>query len=458
MLGDTVDLFFNTETGESDLSSAVARGHASIESKPALDPKGATPDTKIMKSDVLNLFMRPGGKDLSRITTNSPGTLEFVPNQIVRHRRLLKASQMDVNYGDKNEIQSFHALNASTETDPSEDERKRNKTGLNASYTASNAIDAAFDDKGQIATMKQTGNFHYSEGPRKAQSDYATLDNAKNVMDLVNHARIADDSGATIGDRIELNQATGDFDAKGHVSTTRLPDAKKTSSDMLSKDEPTQGLADHVVSANRNHLIHYLGNAVLWQSSNRIQADTIDVDRDKKSIVANGQVVSQFQDNDNNDKKDADGGRPKTAPAQPVFTIVKAPHMTYTDADRLALYTGGADFWRPALSVKCATLRAWLNPDDTEADSRLNRAVGDGNVDIVQAAKDRKRIGKGEHAEYYTDEGKIILSGGEPRLDDSVGGSTAADKLTYFTDDDKLIVEGNPKKQVKTHLARKKHS
>ena len=118
MLGDTVDLFFNTDSGESDLSNAVARGHGSIESKPLPDPKGATGDTKIMKSEVLDLFMKPGGKDLSRVTTNAPGTLEFLPNQTARHRRLLKATQMDVVYGDKNEIQSFHAVDAATETYP----------------------------------------------------------------------------------------------------------------------------------------------------------------------------------------------------------------------------------------------------------------------------------------------------------------------------------------------------
>ena len=462
MLGDTVDLFFNTDSGESDLSNAVARGHGSIESKPLADPKGATGDTKIMKSEVLDLFMKPGGKDLSRVTTNAPGTLQFVPNQIARHGRLLKAQQMDVMYGDKNEIQSFHAVDGSTETYPSEEERKRKKPLTDVTYTSSKTIDATFDEKGQIKTMKQTDNFRYTEGVRKAQSDFATLDQPKNLMNLENHARIADDTGTTIGDHIELQQTTGDFDARGHVSTTRLPDAKKSSSDMLDKDEPTQGVADRVVSANRNRLIHYMGNAVLWQSSNRIQADKIDVDREKKSIVADGQVVSQFKDDEKNKDKDADN---KTKPAsskaaaQPVFTVVRAPHMVYTDADRLAVYTGGTDFWRPTLTVKSRDLKAWLNDSNSDEDSRLNHAFADGAVNIVQAAPDRKRLGTSEHAEYYTDEGKIVLSGGDPKLSDTFkNSSTEGDKLTYFTDDDRLIVEGAPKKQVKTHLVRKKRS
>jgi len=456
MTGNTVNLFFNTETGDSELSSAIARGNGSIESKPTPDPKGATPDTKIMKADVLDLHMKPGGKELSRVHTETPGTLEFVPNQIARHRRILKANEMDVLYGEKNEIQSFHALAASTETYPSQEESKRKvNPRTDVAFTSSKVIDATFDDKGQIQTMKQTGDFHYVDGVRKAQSDYATLDNPKNQMDLVNHARISDDTGTTIAENIQLQQTTGDFDAKDHVSTTRLPDPKKTSSDMLDKDEATQGLADRVISADRNKKIQYIGNAVLWQSANRIQADKIDIDREKKSIVADGQVVSQFQDKQKDQDAVPAAGKTKPPAAQPIFTIVKAPHMVYTDQDRQAVYTGGVDFHRPTLIVKSATLRSWLNSDDDDADSRINHAFADGKVEIVMFSPGRQRIGNSEHAEYYSDEGKVVLTEGKPKLNDSLKGNTAADKLTYFTDDDRLITEGTPKNQVKTHLNKK---
>jgi len=471
MTGDTVDLFFDTSNGDSELSSAAAKGNAAIESKPIPDPKGLTADTKILKSDALDLHMQPGGKDLERVTTHAPGTLEFIPNQIARHRRVLKASQMDIAYGAKNEIQSFHAVNASTETQPSEDDRKKKKPNLAVAYTNSKTIDATFDEKGQLKSMKQTGDFHYTEGPRKAQADAASLEQASNVMNLESHARISDDTGSTVGDHIELQQATGDFDARGHASTTRLPEEttkgeKKTGSDILDDQEPTHGLADRVTSGNRNHLIHYVGNAVLWQASNRIQADRIDVDRDKKMLVADGQVISQFQDNDKSDEaksddKDSGGSgadekKPKPAAAQPIFTIVKAQHMVYTDQDRQAIYTGGANFWRPTLTVKCATLKAFLNDNKSDQDSRINHAFADGSVDILEISPGRQRIGNSEHAEYYADEGKIILTGGAPRLHDTVRGDSTGEKLTYFTDDNKLLIDGNLQKQVRTHLKKKK--
>jgi len=251
---------------------------------------------------------------------------------------------------------------------------------------------------------------------------------------------------------------TGDFDAKGHVSTTRLPEEHKSESAMLDKDEPTLGTADHVTSANRNHLIHYAGNAVVWQTSNRIQAERIDIDRDKKSLVADGKVVTQFEDKPKNDAAapaQPTGPAQPVKPAQPSYTIVKSQHMVYTDPERLASYSGGVDFWRPAMTVRSASLKAYLNEQDSDADSRVNHAFGDGKVEVVQYAPDRQRVGNSEHAEYYTEDGKVILTGGEPKLNDSKRGNTRGDKLTWFTDDDRLIIEGAPEKKGQSHLRKK---
>jgi lipopolysaccharide export system protein LptA len=437
MTGALLYLAFLTDTGESVLAQSTAKGNGAIESKPMPDPAGNTPDTKLIKAEQIELRMKPGGKDIDTVETQTPGTLDFLPNQPSHHRRLLKADRIKVTYGERNEVQSFHATAASTETYPSEEERQKQK-GVVTAYTSSKTIDASFDEHGQLKQMKQTDNFRYTAGVRKAQSAVAILENDRNVMNLEANARISDDAGSTAADRIQLDQATGDFDARGHVSTTRLPEQQKSESAMLDKDEPTQGTADRVSSANHNHLIHYIGNAVVWQSSNRIQADTVDIDRDKKTIAADGKVITQFEDK-----------------MQPIFTVVKSQHMIYTDQDRLANYSGGVDFRRPTLTVKSTALKAWLNEQDSDADSRINHAFGEGKVEIVQVEPDRQRIGTGEHAEYYTDGGKIVLSGAGAQLNDTKRGNTKGGKLTYFTDDDRLLVDGAPEQQSKSHLRKK---
>jgi lipopolysaccharide export system protein LptA len=417
-------------------------------------------DTKIIKSDSIALHMKPGGKDIERINTNAPGSLELIPNQPSRHHRLLKADRIAMTYGPKNEIQEFHAIGqsapATTETQPSAEERSKKNANPAIAVTSAKAVDATFDEKGQLKHMSQRSEFRYSQGTRRAQADSAELENEQNLMDLVNHARIQDDSGSTSADRIKIDQNSGDFDAAGHVFTTRMPDQPKNQdkkgedgkadSGMLDNDKPVQGTAEHVVSTDHNRLVRYIGHAVLWQPANRIEADRIDVDREKKSVIAEGKVITQFED----EPKD---GQP--APPTPIFTLVKSDRMTYRDDERLADYYGGVDFRRPGITVTSATLKAWLNPRDSDADSRLNRAIGDDKVEITEIRPDRKRVGVGQHAEYYTDEGKVVLSGGTPQLNDTVRGNSKGEKLTYFTNDNRLIIDGLPERQVKSHIRNK---
>ena len=463
MTGDRVDLWFADENGESVLSSARATGNGALESRPVADPKGDTADTKLLKAELFDLHMKAGGKDLDRVETQTPGTLEFQPNQAARHRRLLHAEHMNIVYAARNEVESFHGTKASTDTWPSQQEIRARKPAGQIAHTTSETLDARFDEKGQLKEMKQAGEFRYSEGERKAQSSVATLENDRNRMDLDTGARISDSTGSTMADHIILQQDTGDFDARGHVATTRLPEQKASgesqpASAMLDENEPLRGTADRVTTGQRNQLVHYDGNAVLWQSGSRIQASRIDIDRAKKTLIADGAVVTEFQDKDNSNKS-ADAGKPAARSSSPIFTIVKASHMVYTDQDRLATYSGNVSFWRPTLTVKSTALKAWMNEQhssDEGNDSRLNHAFGDGKVEISQLIEGRQRIGTSEHAEYYTDEGKIILTGGKPQLKDTLRGNTIGDKLTYYTDDERLLVDGAPRQEVQSHLHRKK--
>ena len=57
------------------------------------------------------------------------------------------------------------------------------------------------------------------------------------------------------------------------------PPPEAASSAMLTTDEIMQARAQHMVSTDSNSKIHYQGNAVAWQGSNRVEADRLDIDR-----------------------------------------------------------------------------------------------------------------------------------------------------------------------------------
>lgn len=124
------------------------------------------------------------------------------------------------------------------------------------------------------------------------------------------------------------------------------------------------------------------------------------------------------------------------------------------------MYTGDVSLIRSVLTVKCATLQAYMNDgkpvDGKTPDSRIDKALADGKVEVVQTATARQRIGTSEHGEYYTEEGKIILTGGRPYLKDSKMGDSKGERVEYFTNTDKIVVDGNTKEQVQGHLLRGK--
>jgi lipopolysaccharide export system protein LptA len=432
-----VEMYFNPKDKESQLDHVVCTGNAVLTSKPVAEP-GKTPgDSHVLRSENIDLKMRPGGREIQTVAAHPSGAVEFLPNQPASHHRTLQGDDMLITYGAKNYIETFHATSVKTSTDPNADEKKRNRV---VSTTVSKELSARFDPQSsQLSAMEQNGEFNYQEGDRKAHADKATFDQKQNVMTLDGGAAVSDATGTTTADHIRLDQRTDDFLAEGNVSSNRLPDKdQKASSTMLSGDAPMNAQARKMESSNRpdSHRTRYEGDARVWQGANRITANIIEIDRLKHSIVADGNVVTEAWEQPKDDAK-----KKTTAP---VLTRVFAPHLVYTDQDRLAFYSGGVKLERPDLHLKSKELHAWLA--DSKADSQLEKAFADGAVEISGARRDNAYNGASEHVEYYTADQKVILNGGAPQLVRTVSGTRPtilkAHELIYLVNDGKLVSNG----------------
>jgi lipopolysaccharide export system protein LptA len=462
---DRLDMDFETSEKESTLKTAVATGKSVVQATPVPRPGVQPADTRILRGDVVRLAMKPGGKEIDRVETDGPGKLEFLPNQPDLPKRSMQGDRIWVAYGKENRIQSVRSVNASTLT---ERPPKAPKTIPTVTHTQSKDILATFDpNTSDLVRLEQTTNFQYEEGDRRARGDKATLDQSKDLMTLDGSARILDSTGSVNADRIVMNQKSGDYTADGHVSSTRQPDRKGASSAMLSNDEVMQAVADKMISTGESKHIHYEGNARAWQGANRVDADRIEIDRERRVMEAHGKVVSQFADKskdksqdtaqDKNQEKNQDKESKSKAPTAPIFTVVHASDLVYTEETRLAAYQGGVVLVRPALTVNSRDLQAFLKPADS--DSSLDKAFADGAVKIVSVSTTvkpaRTRIGTSEHAEYYADEQKVILQKGEPRLVDNVKGNANGQQLTWWANDDRLLIEGEANKPAQGTIRKK---
>ena len=429
-----VDLFFDAQGKESVLSHVSCNGHAVVTSKP-LPAAGRQPaETHTLRSEAVEMKMRPGGRDIETVAAREPGTVEFLPNLPVQHHRVLQGKDMVIAYAPHNRIESFQANDVKTTTDPNADELKHSRA---VSVTQSRTLTARFDPQtSQILSMEQSGNFTYQEGERKARADKASLDDKQNVITLDNGAVVSDATGSTSADHIRMDERNGDFTADGSVNSSRLPEKDpKKNSQMLSGDAPLQAQARRMESTNQHRHTRYEGNVRLWQGANSIRANTIEIDRDKHGLVADGNVISDLWE----EPKDPE----KKKTTQPVLTKVLAPHLVYTDETRLAFYSGGVKLDRAGMQMKSKELRAWLANSD--ADSRLDKAFADGSVEIVGNSKGRDFNAVGEHVEYYTGDQTVHIKGGAPKLMETVNGkprTMQGTELTYSANDGSLTGTG----------------
>lgn len=446
---DHLDLGFLVSGKESTLDTGLATGNSVAESVPLAGSN--PPDTRTLRSETIRLKMRAGGKDIATAETAGPGTLDFLPNRPGQPKRSLKGDQIWIVYGAENKVQSFRSVNVSTRTD---------KPPLPAqpapppALTASKDILATFDPvTGDLARVEQKNDFRYQEGDRQARANIAILDQKADVMTLDGKARAWDPTGSVNADHIVMDQKTGDYTADGSVVSSRQPDKKRKSSGMLSQDEVMQAHAQKMISVGRspNQKIHYEGNAIAQQGSNRIKADKLDLDNEHRMIEAHGNVVSEFVDR-------AKGGDAKPGPA--VYTNVRAKDLVYTEETHLAVYQGGVSLVRPGLTVDSKELRAFMK--DSDSDSSLEKAFADGAVKVVStsakaAGPPRIRTSRGEHSEYYADEGKVIIQGGDPQMTDSLTrDSTGGKQLTWWEKNDRLLVDGDEKAPAKSTLRKVK--
>jgi lipopolysaccharide export system protein LptA len=244
------------------------------------------------------------------------------------------------------------------------------------------------------------------------------------------------------------------MDATGHVVSSHKPDKnQKPGTSMLDTTQSMQAQAGKMFTRENNARVHYEEHAVIWQGANRTQANTIDIDRDAQSLTAHGDVVSELVDNRSNDSDD----KSATATA-PIFTVVHAPDLSYRDDTRVAHYTGGVKLTRMQMVVTSNDLTAYLTPKtgNNKDQSALDHAIAEGNVKVFdQITNDRTRTGTAELCQYFTKDDKVVLSGGSPEVIDSYKGVTRGRELTYYEDEDRLLVDGEKKQLAYTRMKKK---
>jgi lipopolysaccharide export system protein LptA len=330
----------------------------------------------------------------------------------------------------------------------------------------SDSVVATFLPQGGIDSITQKGNVAYTDGQTRDKRMQAWADSgrytpADQMLTLTGNPRVANGGMQTTANTIRINRSTGESVADGDVKTSYSELKEQPDGALLASSSPIHVTARSMTAHGNAGMALYEGNARLWQEANVIEAPSIEFDRDRRFVTAQGTAVRPVQtvlaqtEKDGQQKPLDLGKAAKTSAgrAQSGLVAITALKLTYADSERKVHYEGGVVAKGSDFSASSRTADAHLVPrsqtstnQSATGPGRLDHMVAEGNVRVQQP----NRRAEGEKLVYTASEDKFVLTGGPPSIFDAEQGKITGVSLTFFRRDDRVLVEGEASTPVVT--------
>jgi lipopolysaccharide export system protein LptA len=407
----------------------VVKAHA--EDSVDLMTGSANKSVQHLQAAALDLFVH-NGKILERAVTSGAAQVQITQAQA---RTVITAGQFEGKFDAKNHLKSvFGSPNAKVVS---------STPGRADRVSTSRDVAATFTDQGAISTVEQTGNFQYQEGAQTASSDRARYTLTDDTVALTGSPRVTDTGVSLTADAVQINRKTGNATAQNNVKATYSELNPQPGGALLASSDPIHVTGSSMTASHLSEVATFT-SARLWQGGNIVEGPTISFDRAHRSLQAQGsqstQVRSVFVQTD-----------PKTGKATPVR--VTADKLNYVDADRKAVFTRNVLVHWTDSTMTADTIQVLLRQranQGSDTASQLDHIVAQGDILIDQ--KDRKATGK--QVVYTAAEQKFVLTGSEdkrPSIFDAEHGEISGDSLTFFSADDRVLVESREASKTLIH-------
>jgi lipopolysaccharide export system protein LptA len=395
-----------------------ARAQDSVQLK-----QGPAGKSQELHAAALDLSVKDGRRLEKAITSGGPA--EIVREQ-TPGKTTISAGHFETIFNDQNRPVSLYGTPDTkiVDTVPGKPDR----------ILTSRELTAKFNEKGEIVSADQTGDFHYQEGTQTASSERARYSAAEEMILLSGSPRVVDASqGISLtADSIELNRKTRSAFAQDNVKTTYSKMGAQPGGAMLGSADPIHVTGSTATMNSATGVARY-AKARLWQGPNIVEAPTISFDRTKRSLQAQGgqggHVASVFVQKDKNGK------------LTPVN--VTSDQLSYVDAERRAVFSGNVVVRAQDATITSDSVQVILLPKKGQAEnqsaSQLERIEAQGDIKIEQGS----RKAAGNKLVYTAAEEKMVLTGTPgklPSIFDAERGQISGDSLTFFTHDGRVLV------------------
>ncbi len=405
-----------------------ARAQDSVQLK-----QGPAGKSQELRAGALDVFVKDGRRLEKAVTSDGPA--EIVREQ-APGKTTISAGRFETTFNDQNRPVSLYGTPNAKIVDSAPGKRDRILT--------SRELTAKFNEKGEIVSADQSGDFHYQEDTQTASAERAKYAAAEETISLSGSPRVVDASqGVTLtADTIQLNRKTRNAFAQDNVKTTYAKLNAQPSGAMLASADPIH-VTGSTVTFNSGTGVGKYTKARLWQGPDIVEAPTISFDRTRRSLQAQGgqggHVASVFVQKDKNGK------------LTPVN--VTSDRLSYVDSERRAVFSGNVIVRTQDTTMTSDAIQVILLPKKGQAESQsasqLERIEAQGDIKIEQSA----RKATGSKLVYTAADQKMVLTGTlehPPSIFDAERGQISGNSLTFFTHDGRVLVGGGETSQTQT--------
>lgn len=418
-------LFAPTESG-SAINTITATGNANLQMHPP-KPKDekANPTERELTANQVVMNFYPDGRYLAFAQANENAVMRVTPVRAEKgaDKKTIHAPQMTADFfAEDNRLKTFNATGG-VKVEIEATVAKAHPLRV----TTSKILTADFlSDSQDVETLVQQGDFKYNEGDRNAVAEAATYKGQTEFLMLRGKRPMVWDAKArTQADEIDYDHVKDESHARGDVRTTYY--SRETTGDATpfkNTKSPVFITADKGEARNADGIAVYTGNARGWQDDNFVKADRLELYQKDKRMVAIGKVESALY-------------QVKQATQQSKNEVVPgsatADRMTYSDADRIVHYDGSVKARQGTDNIEASVIDVHLMKETNE----VERLIAEGNVALAQPG----RRGTGDKLVYTSEDGRAVLAGKNARVEDAEKGTTIGAQLTFYSRDDKVVVD-----------------
>lgn len=378
-----------------------------------------------LATDALRFAFHRGGKSLRDAETLGPGTITLTPESPKEGWRKATANRFSMVFDRQSHLKTLNGDGGTQITFAA----PPGASNQNPSVASAQRLLAVFDPGTEtLRSVEQWGDFRFQNGEMHAEAEKAHDSMPEQVLVLSGHPKVWDQTTRTQADQIILKVDSGSAEGIGHVQSVHFETQKGSSL-------PTNVVADRMTADRNAQVVHYEGHVRAWRGTDVLESASLDVYKNQGRLSSNSRVVTSHLQSPSLPAS----GHGKGGGFGSHSITIAADRLDYFDSGHKALYTGHVAMDTEDSLLQADRLEVYFASSGSQSGSQIERAVATGHVLVTQP----RRYAKGDRATYDAKLGKIVMTGGPPRLYDAQKGFTSGQRLTFFTHNDRLLVDGS---------------